>query len=308
MESVVAHLLAQPTEPARLDGVADWWSHHGIAARDFALPIERAMAGAFRANCLGFAFASGYQEALRSLVPGLPRTKVALCATEEGGNHPRAIQTRLEPDGSGWRVTGAKSFVTLGAHADDLLVVAGLGADAAGLHRLAVVRVPASRAGVTLERAPEAPFVPEISHARVTLDRVRVDVSERLPGDGYADYLKPFRTVEDCHVHAAALAYLLRVCRRSGWPDAIATRLVAALVLARTVGLARPSRPATHIALAGLIDETRAVVAALDDHWSEADPAVAAAWRRDRALFGVAAKARARRLEAAWERVRAGAP
>ncbi len=55
-----------------------------------------------------------------------------------------------------------------------LLVVASVGADAEGRNRLRVARVPSTRAGVTLEEAPPLPFVPEIAHARVTLDAVAV--------------------------------------------------------------------------------------------------------------------------------------
>ena len=49
----------------------------------------------------------------------------------------------------------------------------------------------------------------EIPHAEVGLDRVRVEASAVLPGDGYADYVKPFRTIEDAHVHCALLGYLV---------------------------------------------------------------------------------------------------
>ena len=44
--------------------------------------------------------------------------------------------------------------------------------------------------------ATTAAFVPEISHAEVELDRVKVSDADVLPGDGYDDYLKPFRTIE----------------------------------------------------------------------------------------------------------------
>src|SRR5262245_25603109 len=95
--------------------------------------------------------------------------------------------------------------------AQSLLVVASTG-NVDGKNRLRVVRVPANAAGVRIEPAV-APFVPEIAHARVTLDGVRVSAGDLLPGDGYDDYLKPFRTIEDLHVHGALLGYLIGVAR-----------------------------------------------------------------------------------------------
>ena len=38
--------------------------------------------------------------------------------------------------------------------------------------------------------------------------------ADLLPGDGYDIYLKPFRTIEDIHVHAALIGYLVGVARR----------------------------------------------------------------------------------------------
>ena len=101
---------------------------------------------------------------------------------------------------------------------------------------------------------PETRFVPEVPHARVQLDAVRVDAAALLPGDGYERYVKPFRTIEDAHVTLAVLAYLLREAR--------AARLARGLCRAavrRDGGAGRPGRrrtadaPATHVVLAGAL-------------------------------------------------------
>src|SRR4051794_33017827 len=72
--------------------------------------VERAVIGGARADRLGYAFAIGYSAALEALVG---EGDAALCVTEDGGNHPKAIQTRLV-DG---RVTGSKRWATLADHA-----------------------------------------------------------------------------------------------------------------------------------------------------------------------------------------------
>ena len=53
---------------------------------------------------------------------------------------------------------------------------------------------------MTIEDRPPTPFAPEIPHARITLANVTVRDEDVLPGDGYARYLKPFRTIEDTFV------------------------------------------------------------------------------------------------------------
>jgi len=300
MERILDHLL---TRPARVEPISDldqWWVSHRAAAADFEVPVDRAMAGAAACDRLGYAFASGYREALRALIPEVAGGKLAFCATEEGGNSPRAIQSRLDVDGDGWRLTGSKQWSTMGQAADELLVFASVGQDLQGRNRLALVRVPASREGVSISAGHDTPFVPEIPHASLRFDSVRVESGERLEGDGYDRYLKPFRTVEDCHVHAALLAYVLRVARGADWPTAALERLTTRIVSARGLAMADPTSAAVHIALGGLIADTAQLLDELDEHWSRVDEPTRTRWRRDKALLGVAGTARSRRLEVAW--------
>jgi alkylation response protein AidB-like acyl-CoA dehydrogenase len=174
--------------------------------------IERALLGGAHADRLACAFAAGYSEALRALVPDLEGI-AALSATEAEGNHPRAIRTRLEPAADGFRLTGTKKWATGAAQAAALLVVASIGDDpTTGRNRLRLVRVPTSAPNLVI-RSSAAPFVPEIEHAEIELAGVEVPADAVLPGDGYDDYVKPFRTVEDLHVHAALVGYLLTLAR-----------------------------------------------------------------------------------------------
>jgi acyl-CoA dehydrogenase len=158
------------------------------ASRD---TVERAALGGLVASCVGWAFASGYEAALARLDPEATRdgSLAALCATEEGGGHPRAIRTTLTPTGGQYALAGRKAWVTLGAEAEVLLVVASVGLDPDGRNRLRVARVPSSRAGVRLEAGGATPFAPEIGHARAAFEGVTVDEAELLPGDGYETVL-----------------------------------------------------------------------------------------------------------------------
>ncbi|XXF76094.1 acyl-CoA dehydrogenase family protein [Myxococcaceae bacterium GXIMD 01537] len=308
MDAILRFLLTTPPESAPVDSVEAWWRGHQALAPRFTVTADLALAGGFLADRLGYAFASGYHAALRSLFPALAAdTPAALCATEAGGNHPSHIQTRLTARGDGsFQLDGAKAFVTFGTLARQLLVVASEGQDAQGRNRLRFVRIDPARPGVTVTALPQTPFVPEVPHAELTLEGVAVAAHEVLPGDGYARYLKPFRTVEDCHVHAAFLGWLMQVARRSGWPAAVQDEILAVAAAVRSMALSDPESPAVHVALGGVLDLSARLVERAAPLWAQVDAATRERWERDRALLHVAGKARARRREAARERLSQG--
>ena len=151
---------------------------------------------------------------------------------------------------------------------------------------------------------PETKFVPEVPHARLQFVHLKIPQAAILPGDGYAMYVKPFRTVEDIHVNAAILAYLVREARRLAWPAPWIERTFSLLIVFQQLSKQNPSAPQTHIALAGALALGAGLTAEADGLWAgtPADPA-AARWQRDRALFGVAAHARAARTGRAWQQL-----
>jgi hypothetical protein len=334
VDTLVRALLA--ATPPSTDDLATWRSATATARDAHATTIDRALVGGAHADRLGFAFASGYAEALRALVPSATDV-MALCATEDGGNHPRAIKTTLArrdaPGGPAFELTGKKKWATGASAAASLLVVASVGASAgasapashddasararrndasarppvrsetsAGRNPLRVVRVSTSAPGVRITPT-SAPFVPEIPHAEVELDHVHVAATDLLPGDGYDDYLKPFRTVEDVHVHGALAGYLVGVARRHEWHDLV-ERLLAVALAARAAALADPKLATTHVALAGVLALALREVEEVEARWrAQVDDPEHVRWQRDRPLLQVATAARAARRERAWERL-----
>jgi len=277
------------TAPANVEA----WLRACFASDPLGAPIDDAVLFGFRADRLAYAFASGYHAALRSLVPSLPRDHVvALAATERGGAHPRAIETRLV-DGT---IEGRKQWTTLGDVASTFLVVASTGVDAEGKNRLSVVRVDRAKLGVHVTTMPETPFAPEIRHAELVLEKVAIDEADVLEGDGYDRYLKPFRTIEDLHVHGALLGYLVGLSRRRSLPRALTEELVALIVTTRELALDDPKAPEVHVALGGLLSSARRLVESHDELLASVDER----WARDRPLLLVAERARIARLEAAW--------
>jgi len=293
MDALLHRLLA--LTPAALDSLEPWWNATRDVREAQNTTIDRALIGGVLADRLGFAFASGYQEALRALVghDGIG----ALCVTEARGNSPKDIDTTVTPRGDGFVVTGAKKWATAAPLATSLLVCAKTGVDAEGRNTLRLVRVPTKATGVMLT-ASSAPFVPEIPHAEVTLDNVHVAADALLPGDGYSDYVKPFRTVEDAHVHAALLGYLIGVARRFDFSRDLIERLLATALSVRSIGLADPTSIHVHIALAGAFTQIAHLVAEVEQAWEGGDEH--SRWQRDRALLRVASGARAARRDAAW--------
>ncbi len=305
----VLHTVLAPGAMLAYDTPAAWWRDHLARTARFSLPIDRAIAGATQVDRLGFAFAGGYAAALQAMVPALPReTLVSFAATEEGGAHPRAIMTTLtrQSDG-GFVLSGSKKWVTLGPEGGAVLVVARLGdAPSADRPRLRVARVDAHARGVTITPLAATAFVPEIPHASIRFDDVRLASDAVLPGDGYDAYLKPFRTTEDLHVHAALSAWLVSIGVRAMWPRELLARGTALLVSIRALASEPASSPHVHVALGGVIEESKALVAAIEPAWSGVDLELRGRWERDRVLLSVATSARVQRLAKAWETISTG--
>ncbi len=290
----LASVLA-PAPPLAASDVVGFFAEYRSLLEAAETPWDAAVCGGAAADRLGYAFVAGYEAALAALVPSRDRGRAAaLCATEMGGAHPRAIATVIA-DGV---LDGAKTFVTLGTHAEELLVLAKIGEDG-DRARLALVSIARDAPGVTVTALGDMPFVPEIPHASVRFEGAR-DFT-LLPGDGWTDYVRPFRTVEDVHVHAAVLAWLGATGMRHGWPREIAERAAALLVSLRELSKVDASSSLTHVALAGAIELSRALVRDCEPHWDRVPDDERARWHRDRPLLEVAGKARAKRLERAWE-------
>ncbi len=300
------HLLSAPPTPAAMPDIAAWWSAHLRLCERDDTPIARAILAGFGAAQPGHAFLSGYQEALAALLgePGAT-TRRALCATEAGGNHPRAIETTLSERGGEAVLSGEKRFVTLASEAEVLLVLARSGTQSDGRPALVAVALPSDRAGVTMlpASARGVAIVPEVPHARCRFEAVLVGPGERLPGDGYSRYLKPFRSFEDLHVMAALTAWALQVGRRAAWPAPDLEAVAATLAGLHSLSGPQLMQPATHIALAGLLRQVRGLLCERDDLWQRADERSRTAWARDRALLDIAQTARARRAEVAWRQL-----
>lgn len=305
-EPILGWLLrAAAVAPLTPESLESWWMAFRDARREWSEPIDQALIGGMLADRIGYAFAAGYQSALRRMDPALPDDRIAsFSVTEEEGGHPRAVRSILSraADGS-YRLSGRKKWATMGSDGGIALVVASIGLDEQGRNSLRTARIELGATGVTVERMPATDFVPEIHHCRLVFEHVRVEPSQLLEGDGYSRYVKPFRTIEDLHVGAALAAHLLQIMSRCSWPRSFREQLLHIIVSLRALAGADPTAAETHLVLEGILAHRDALLERASGCWETVDEEVRARWERDAVLTGVAGRARALRRERAWQTI-----
>lgn len=135
--------------------------------------------------------------------------------------------------------------------------------------------------------------MPDVPHSRLLLDGAHC---ERLPGDGWDDYVRPFRLLEDVHVLAALVGWLYGVGHECGL--ALAAAAAPGRHPQATPGRAS-SRLRRHpgVYLAGLFEQFVALEGQLDAAFAAAST-WEALWQRD-GLLAIANETRKVRLEKA---------
>lgn len=257
-----------------------------------------AVAAGTYAGQLAFAFAGGYQSALRQLLPTLaPDDFAALLLSEGKRQRPDELLTTLTPlGGDKFRLDGEKSWVAGGAAADSLLVVARQGVASDGRVRTAMVLLPAHAPGVEHDARTETGFLSALPHGRARFDGVTVSVQMILPGDGWMDYARPFRTIEDIHVSAAVAAHLAVNALRRRFPDALLASVLACLSRLADCMTRDVNDAANHVLLAAAERELQQAAAQVNDLISGQDDGFARDWRANYLLVALAAPARGKRL------------
>ena len=129
----------------------------------------------------------------RYLAPAIRGEKIAAIAITEpdAGSDVAAITTRAERDGDTWLLTGAKMFVTNGARADFLTLVART-APGPGHDGFSLFLVDTDLPGLTVSRTLEKLGMWSSDTAELALDRVPVPHANLVgldPGRGFAQLM-----------------------------------------------------------------------------------------------------------------------
>ena len=130
----------------------------------------------------------GSEEQKRRWLPGLASGEGLGCyaLTEPGcGSDAAALATRAERDGDGWRLTGSKTFITLGGWAGVALVFARTGD--AGPRGITAFLVPTDADGFSSRPIKGKLGLRAQDTAELSLDEVRVPDANRLGelGEGF---------------------------------------------------------------------------------------------------------------------------
>jgi alkylation response protein AidB-like acyl-CoA dehydrogenase len=127
----------------------------------------------------------GTEEQRARWLPGLASGEALGCyaLTEPGsGSDAAGLVTRAERDGDDWRLTGSKTFITLGTWAGVALVFARTGGE--GPRGITCFLVPTDSAGFTSQPIKGKLGLRAQDTGELFLDAVRVPDSSRLGGEG----------------------------------------------------------------------------------------------------------------------------
>ncbi len=274
--------------------------------QSWAAPVDRAISEGFLSDRLAYAFSAGLQAAFYCLLPELEKDAIfSFCVSEKHGSHPSKIKTSLKkiPSSEMWCINGQKQFVSCALYADQLLVAASKGAGGKKGNILKIILVKSNIKGLKIESMGNIPFIPEISHGLITFDNVIVDLSQILPEDGYEDYIKPFRTIEDICIYAGLLGYLFKAACKFYWSQKIKEQILFLLTGIRSLSFSDFKDPVVHITLGGFECQLNSLINELSQYWNKEDKEHIR-WHRDHIILNIAGNIKSKRLAAAWQNIK----
>lgn len=309
LDRLINILLSPSVERKTYDSMAVWFNDFNQQTRQFPVPIDRAILGGRMSLNLSFSFASAYQSAIEALFQTQETLLSSFCVTEEKGNHPRAIETRLFKESGKLLVSGTKSFVS-GATDSEYLYIAcrderhGNGIDTEGRPIIKMLAINVKSQGLEIKSMPSLGFIPELSHGKVILSNVVITEEQILPEDGYLNYVKAFRSYEDLYVLASVVAYRLGEAIEGKWPTDMLEEHISLLLAIRSVSLMTLTKPAAHIALAACRSKFEELISTTNSLYESSNPDSYQSWNRDKALLNIAKKAHEKRTVGAWDKFR----
>lgn len=305
-ERLIETLLSPALERMTYGSMADWFESFNQQARAYLQPIDRAFLGGRLSLNVGFAFAAAYQSAIEALFKPQEILLSSFCVTEEQGNHPRALETRLFEDAGKLYLSGHKKFVS-GANDSQQLYIAcrdereGNGFDAQGRPVIKMIATKAQTKGLEIQAMPALGFVPEVSHGKVKLNNVQITEEQICSGDGYVNYVKAFRSYEDLHVLAAITAYRLAEAIEGRWPRDLLEAHISLILAVRALSNMDLNTPVAHVGLAACRSQLDSLISSTNSLYEKSNFESYKHWKRDQVLLNIAKTAHQKRTKTAWE-------
>jgi hypothetical protein len=316
--SLFEQLLSSSISRYHYKSISEWHQHFLNITEKPPSTLEQAALGGRYCTNMSYAFSAGYQSAIQSLFKPNTRSLSSVCITEKEGNQPKNINSTLTKHKQSWQLNGSKSFIT-GANDAKQLYIAVADKPGSEKHpnestkkettertvsikpKIKMLSVPADQAGVNIVQMPSFPFVPDVSHGIANFEHVNIQATQILAGDGYSQYIKPFRTHEDIHVLAAIIGFRIGEAIDSNWSK---SSIEAHLMLLSSLLSLNPENFAeatTHILFSGCRTQFNALVQQTDDEFKQNNPEGFSSWKRDKALLDIASKAHKVRTLRAWD-------
>ncbi|EJL87114.1 hypothetical protein PMI15_01206 [Polaromonas sp. CF318] len=268
-------------------------------------PYLSAIAAALRSDRLAWAFFSGYQGAIQAAFPDQTRPGlVTALGVNESGRKITQIKTLLDREGPNRRLTGSKSWIVGGLDVQSLFILSKVSdGPTEGPGSMTMVHLPIKSQGVRRGRPRPQNVIPELPHTGVKFNAVCLAESQVIPGDGYGDYAKPFRTREDVFVTGCALAYLLAEARSGSWSTKWLQRCIAAITGLEACSVMDPRETNAHILTAGALSFAADVLCESEQLWLASQTSARERWNRDFPLLELGKEARKLRSIKAWQAV-----
>ncbi len=188
-------------------------------------------------------------------------------------------------------LSGRKDFVTLAGEADTLFVAVTEG-ESQGRSNIKMVMVKVSTPGVDVVLHPPLSFVPNVSHGSVTFDSVVVNAGDIFSGDGYSEYVKPFRWFEDINVFTSVAAYLFKLTLAYDWKVEARVEIISILISLSYLQKIDAGDSIAHIVMSDLVKRLERWLECYDKEWEKVPEAVSNEWSRDKLLLKIASSAR----------------
>ncbi len=179
------------------------------------------------------------------------------------GAHPKLLTTRAERDGTGWRITGEKAWVSNGPLAD-VIVVLAITTETDGRKQYSAFLVPRDTPGLSMQDMPGFHALRPSRHCALHLDACRVPAEALLgrPGSAYPAMAMPFRDVEDAVGTFGTLGALRFLLPRLGRGEGEADLSLGGLV-ASTAVYAAAAESLVQALDAGRLDDAAATLVGL---------------------------------------------
>lgn len=180
-----------PTVPEDYDGLGSDFRMHTVVAEELAYSGFMGPAADVSVHsdvCLGYLMKHATGEQKARWLPGMVDGSLvcAIAMSEPGtGSDLQGIRTKARREGDDWVISGAKTFISNGQHADIVITVVRTG-DGRGTGAMSLVVIEANREGYRRGRNLDKLGQLSADTSELFFDEVRVPVANTLGAEGQA--------------------------------------------------------------------------------------------------------------------------